>query len=197
MGAPRGQRPVSTAAAATAQAPVPQASVAPLPRSHTVTASPVGLMGWANSTLMPPGNAGWCPSARPQAASSAPVGGGSCVKSTQCGLPTATQCTLHARPPAQSGTSSSGPPPSPTAPTASGAAVKRPSPTCHNPSPTRCSTRCPAEGVSIRIQSRRTPWVYKNSAAQRTPLPHMTPSLPSALNIRMTASPSARSGGQR
>ena len=43
--------------------------------------------------MMPPGNAGWCPSARPQAASSAPAGGGSCVKSTQCGLPTA--CLLY------------------------------------------------------------------------------------------------------
>ena len=41
-----------------------------------------------------------------------------------------------------------------------------------------------------------TPWVYSHSATQRMPLPHILPSLPSALKIRIMASAPALTGAQ-
>ena len=75
-------------------------------------------------------------------------------------------------------------------------AEKCPISACQSPSPLRRSVLRPAIRVSISITSFGTPCVYKNCATQRTPLPHILPSEPSALNIRMVASPSAVSGGQ-
>ena len=41
-----------------------------------------------------------------------------------------------------------------------------------------------------------TPWVYNHSATQRMPLPHILPSLPSALKMRIMASAPAVTGAQ-
>jgi hypothetical protein len=40
------------------------------------------------------------------------------------------------------------------------------------------------------------PWVYSHSATQRMPLPHILPSLPSALKMRIMASAPAVTGAQ-
>ena len=40
------------------------------------------------------------------------------------------------------------------------------------------------------------PWVYSHWATQRMPLPHILPSLPSALKIRIMASAPAVAGAQ-
>ena len=45
-----------------------------------------------------------------------------------------------------------------------------------------------AEGINGQLSPSATPWVYSHSATQRMPLPHILPSLPSALKMRIMAS---------
>ena len=106
-----------------------------------------------------------------------------------------TQAASQVLPAAESATCTSGPSPTFTAGRAAAMAENRPMSACQRPSPSRRSVLRPAR-VSISSVSLGRPWVYKNSATQRTPLPHISPSLPSALNMRMVASAPGVAGGQ-
>ena len=50
--------------------------------------------------------------------------------------------------------------------------------------------------VSMASFGFAVPWVYSHSATQRMPLPHILPSLPSALKMRIMASAPAVTGAQ-
>ena len=86
---PAGHLPRATAAATAAQAPVPQASVSPLPRSQVRMRSVVGFTTRTNSVFVRSGKASWYSNFGPMAArsrASMPS-----QNSTQWGLPTSTQ----------------------------------------------------------------------------------------------------------
>ena len=61
------------------------------------------------------------------------------------------------------------------------------------PSTSRSSVRTPRPVSIVNCFLRAMPWSNRYLATQRTPLPHISPSEPSALNIRIRAS--ARSEG--
>ena len=68
-----------------AQAPLPQASVRPAPRSNTRRRSTSGASSWAKPILARSGNSGWRSSSAPSPATSTrPT---SSTKNTACGLP--------------------------------------------------------------------------------------------------------------
>ena len=83
-------RPVVMAATAVAQAPVPQAMVIPLPRSHTLVRKVFGAVATANSILHRCGNALSCSKALPRSVSTGVVGTSS-AKMTKWGLPIETK----------------------------------------------------------------------------------------------------------
>jgi hypothetical protein len=73
---------------AVAQAPVPQASVSPAPRSHTRRVMASRAVTVATLTLMRSGKSGSCSISGPRRSSSTPCVSG--VKKITCGLPTLT-----------------------------------------------------------------------------------------------------------
>lgn len=91
----RSARPVVMAATAVAQAPVPQAMVIPLPRSHTLVRKVFGAVATANSILHRCGNALSCSKALPRSVSTGVVGTSS-AKMTKWGLPIETKRAVGA-----------------------------------------------------------------------------------------------------
>ena len=73
--------------------------------------------------------------------------------------------------------------------------VYSPISTCHSRSPIRVTVLQPAP-VSMASRGFATPWVYSHSATQRTPLPHICASLPSALKMRIRPSAPGVTGAQ-
>ena len=85
------------AAATAAQAPVPQARVSPLPRSHTRIRRQVRFTTRTNSVFTRSGKIGAYSKAGPTAGTSRPSRPS--IKTTQCGFPTDTQVMFHSCPP--------------------------------------------------------------------------------------------------
>ena len=159
------------------QAPVPQARVRPLPRSHTRASRKSQARAAANSTFTRPGKAGCRSSAGP--ARSRGTSPGSGQKITRWGLPTSTGQAVKVSPAASA--SREGPtlgsPMSTAAPSA-------------RPRRTRSSrARGPAPVSMVRQVFRVSPLSYTYLPTHRMPLPHMDPLEPSALYISIQKSP--------
>ena len=180
-------------AATVAQVPVPQAQVSPLPRSHTRIFRWVASTTSTNSVLIRSGKFGWFSKAGPISSSFRLSTSGTTV--TQWGLPTPMQVTCQRLPSTSSGQSTSGPSPMFTAGRAAAMVVYSPISTCHSRAPIRVTVLQPAP-VSMASRGFATPWVYSHSATQRTPLPHICASLPSALKMRIRPSAPGVTGAQ-
>ena len=193
--------PLKIAATPVAQAPVPQASVSPVPRSQTRICSSVRLSTFTNSAFTRRGKRESFSIFGPSPKTKSSVG--SSTKMTQCGFPIETHVTRKSRPSISNGTSTAGAFGSPeaarsTVGTFSGARTG-------SPMTTRTRTTCPASISRSRVRTpipvsirsgffSQMPRSCTYFATQRTALPHISASLPSALNIRIRAS--ARSDGQ-
>ena len=164
-GPPPGMRPLRTAATAAAQAPVPQASVRPAPRSHTARSSPPST-GCANPTLTPPGTrrsmAGPSDSARWSTGPS---------KMTAWGLPMLTRSAWRRSGP----TSKSCSPSSRAVPMSTVIASTAPS------APRWTVQRRNPESVSMTRSPSSPRLSARCLATQRMPLPHMAATEPSEL----------------
>ena len=173
-------RPRRIAATALAQAPVPQASVSPLPRSQTRICRILRSITRINSVLTPSGKISAFSNFGPTLVSSRLSG--SSQNTTQCGFPMDTQVISHSFPSIgtglpiislsgsatgiRSGASSA-------CPIFTVTPVTCPSFTCI------CRTRIPLL-VSTAISSfLARPLSYRYLPTQRIPLPHILPSLPS------------------
>ena len=102
------QRPFATAAATAAQAPVPQAIVSPLPRSHTRILIVRGFTTRMNSVLMRSGKIGAFSNSGPSRARS--TASTRSQNTTQCGFPMSTQVMRRVRPAISAGQSTNLPP---------------------------------------------------------------------------------------
>src|SRR5215218_3761767 len=166
----RPARPLTWAATATAQAPVPQASVSPTPRSQVRWRTVARSTTWANSTLVLSGEkAGWVSTAGPR------VGTGalstSSTNTPACGLPRDRQVAMTCAPSTSRVRSSSrvGGPMS---------TVTR----SMSPRSSACSSRCLTPARVSRSQLAPTrPRSPRYLPTTRTPLPHISATEPSAL----------------
>ena len=177
MSSPARHSPRATAAAADAHAPVPHASVMPLPRSNTRIRSRAGESACTNSAFTPPGNASLPDSAAPTAESGTRSASG--TNTTACGLPTDTGTQLTGPCPGRS-----------TVRSALTAAV--PMSTLTRSAVRSCgyshSRRGPAAVSIVSSVFFVSPRSNTYLPTQRIPLPHISPSLPSALKIRIRKS---------
>mmetsp|Transcript_36966 Transcript_36966/g.115788 ORF Transcript_36966/g.115788 Transcript_36966/m.115788 type:complete len:206 (+) Transcript_36966:311-928(+) len=179
--------PSSTAAACSAQAPVPQASVGPAPRSQTFILRCVGESTCTNSVLMRAGKAGCVSNCGPTAARSS--ASTSSTKVMQCGLPMLMHVTFQSLPPGSGATMGA----ATTEPSSRvGSSVVGTSGPRSSGSPMSTVT-CPSFETVGMMRPASVQMVYtfsspavpssscRNLAMQRMPFPHISGSDPSEL----------------
>ena len=189
------QKPLRQAAVTAAQAPVPQAMVSPLPRSHTRMTRQFRSITWMNSVFTRSGNKGSFSIRGPSCSRSRFMG--SPPKMTQWGLPMDTQVMVNSLPAMWTLR--------PTTLSPGRRTGMLPGLSSARPMSTATRTARPFFSVTAQVFMpllvsicsrglRAMPSSYRYLATQRMALPHMAPSLPSALNMRIFAS--AMSEGQ-
>ena len=172
-----------------AQAPVPQASVSPVPRSHTRMRTSCRLSTCTNSAFTRLGKAGWNSNGWPTSSTGKPST--SSTNTTAWGLPIDTQVISNRLPATSIGSATTGVL-SATTGMSAGSSSGEPistvtSATCPSwTTSAKCFTPASVFTSICRLSVR--PWSNTYFPTQRMPLPHISEREPSALNISMKKS---------